>query len=106
MKEFAYQRLPARLATRLLELSNLGCIFPGSGQQALAGILGTYRESIGARLRGIKGAGSPKSGRRAIESRETTGLRAAADGPVRISDRPISRDGQAPGIAENEGRRR
>jgi hypothetical protein len=54
MTEAAYQRLPARLAMRLLELSNPDCMIPGPGQQALAGMLGTYRESVGARLRGSK----------------------------------------------------
>ncbi len=106
MTEVAYQRLPARLATRLLELSNLDCIISGPGQQALAGVLGTYRESIGARLQGLRDAGALKPGHGSIESRDTTGLRTAAGGPVRISDQPFPRDGQATGTAEEEGIRR
>jgi CRP-like cAMP-binding protein len=98
-KRVAYQRLPARLAARLLDLSS-GGIIHGPSRQALAGMLGAYRETIGVYLRDFRDAGLLKLGSRGIELRDVVDLRAAADVPVRISEMPIPSDGQATCAAE------
>ena len=78
MEEVAYKRLPERLASLLLELSNGGRFIRGTSHQALADMLGTYRETISAILRGFKDAGLVELGYRKIELRDVRGLRAAA----------------------------
>ncbi len=78
MEEVAYKRLPERLASLLLELSNGGKFIRGTSHQALADMLGTYRETISAILRGFKDAGLVELGYRKIELRDLRGLRAAA----------------------------
>jgi CRP/FNR family transcriptional regulator, cyclic AMP receptor protein len=78
MEEVAYKRLPERLAGLLLELSNGSRAIRGTSHQALADMLGTYRETISAILRGFKDAGLVELGYRKIELRDVHGLRAAA----------------------------
>jgi CRP/FNR family cyclic AMP-dependent transcriptional regulator len=78
MEEVAYKRLPERLAGLLLELSNGGRAIRGTSHQALADMLGTYRETISAILRGFKDAGLVELGYRKIELRDLRGLQAAA----------------------------
>ncbi len=78
MEEVAYKRLPERLAGLLLELSNGNRAIRGTSHQALADMLGTYRETISAILRGFKDAGLVELGYRKIELRDVRGLRAAA----------------------------
>lgn len=78
MEEVAYKRLPERLAGLLLELSNGGRAIRGTSHQALADMLGTYRETISAILRGFKDAGLVELGYRKIELRDVRGLQAAA----------------------------
>ena len=78
MEEVAYKRLPERLAGLLLELSNGSRAIRGTSHQALADMLGTYRETISAILRGFKDAGLVELGYRKIELRDVRGLRAAA----------------------------
>ncbi|HEX9117655.1 MAG TPA: Crp/Fnr family transcriptional regulator [Anaerolineae bacterium] len=78
MEEVAYKRLPERLAGLLLELANGGRYIRGTSHQALADMLGTYRETISAILRGFKDAGLVELGYRKIELRDLRGLRAEA----------------------------
>jgi len=78
MEEVAYKRLPERLAGLLLELANGGRAIRGTSHQALADMLGTYRETISAILRGFKDDGLVELGYRRIELRDVPGLKAAA----------------------------
>jgi CRP/FNR family cyclic AMP-dependent transcriptional regulator len=78
MEEVAYKRLPERLAGLLLELANGGRAIRGTSHQALADMLGTYRETISAILRGFKDDGLVELGYRKIELRDLSGLRLAA----------------------------
>jgi CRP-like cAMP-binding protein len=78
MEEVAYKRLPERLAGLLLELANGGKAIRGTSHQALADMLGTYRETISAILRSFKDDGLVELGYRKIELRDVPGLRAAA----------------------------
>jgi CRP/FNR family cyclic AMP-dependent transcriptional regulator len=78
MEEVAYKRLPERLAGLLLELANGGRNIRGTSHQALADMLGTYRETISAILRGFKDDGLVELGYRKIELLDLRGLRLAA----------------------------
>ena len=78
MEEVAYKRLPERLAGLLLELANGGKAIRGTSHQALADMLGTYRETISAILRGFKDDGLVELGYRKIELRDVPGLKVAA----------------------------
>lgn len=78
MEEVAYKRLPERLAGLLLELANGGKAIRGTSHQSLAGMLGTYRETISAILRGFKDEGLVELGYRKIELRNVGGLRLAS----------------------------
>jgi len=78
MEDVAYKRLPERLAGLLLELANGGKAIRGTSHQALADMLGTYRETISAILRSFKDNGLVELGYRRIELRDVPGLRAAA----------------------------
>lgn len=78
MEEVAYKRLPERLAGLLLELANGGKAIRGTSHQALADMLGTYRETISAILRGFKDEGLVELGYRKIELRDLPGLRLTA----------------------------
>ena len=78
MEDVAYKRLPERLAGLLLELANDGRAIRGTSHQSLADMLGTYRETISAILRGFKDDGLVELGYRRIELRDPTGLRLAA----------------------------
>ncbi len=78
MEEVAYKRLPERLAGLLLELANGSRYIRGTSHQALADMLGTYRETISAILRGFKDAGLVELGYRKIELRDLHGLKAEA----------------------------
>jgi CRP-like cAMP-binding protein len=78
MEEVAYKRLPERLAGQLLELANGGRNIRGTSHQALADMLGTYRETISAILRGFKDDGLVELGYRKIELLDLRGLRLAA----------------------------
>jgi CRP-like cAMP-binding protein len=78
MEDVAYKRLPERLAGLLLELANGGKAIRGTSHQALADMLGTYRETISAILRGFKDDGLVELGYRKIELRDLSGLKAAA----------------------------
>ncbi len=78
MEEVAYKRLPERLAGLLLELANGGKAIRGTSHQALADMLGTYRETISAILRGFKDDGLVELGYRKIELRDPRGLKLAA----------------------------
>lgn len=78
MEEVAYKRLPERLAGLLLELSNGSKAIRGTSHQALADMLGTYRETISAILRGFKDDGLVELGYRKIELRDMRGLQMAA----------------------------
>jgi len=78
MEEVAYKRLPERLAGLLLELANGNRAIRGTSHQALADMLGTYRETISAILRSFKDDGLVELGYRKIELRDVPGLRVAA----------------------------
>ncbi len=78
MEEVAYKRLPERLAGLLLELANGGRAIRGTSHQALAGMLGTYRETISAILRSFKDEGLVELGYRRIDLCDVRGLRLAA----------------------------
>lgn len=78
LEEVAYKRLPERLAGLLLELANGGRAIRGTSHQALADMLGTYRETISAILRGFKDDGLIELGYRKIELLDVRGLRLAA----------------------------
>lgn len=78
MEEVAYKRLPERLAGLLLELANGGRAIRGTSHQSLADMLGTYRETISAILRGFKDEGLVELGYRKIELRDLPGLKLAA----------------------------
>jgi CRP/FNR family cyclic AMP-dependent transcriptional regulator len=78
MEEVAYKRLPERLAGLLLELANGSRNIRGTSHQALADMLGTYRETISAILRGFKDDGLVELGYRKIELLDLRGLRLAA----------------------------
>jgi hypothetical protein len=78
MEEVAYKRLPERLAGLLLELANGGRAIRGTSHQSLADMLGTYRETISAILRGFKDDGLVELGYRKIELCDLPGLRMAA----------------------------
>ncbi len=78
MEEVAYKRLPERLAGLLLELANGGRAIRGTSHQALADMLGTYRETISAILRSFKDDGLVELGYRKIELRDLPGLKLAA----------------------------
>ena len=80
LEEVAYKRLPARLAGMLLELADGGHIVRGTSHQALADMLGTYRETISAILRNFKENGWVKLGYRRIELCDLPGLQLAASG--------------------------
>jgi CRP/FNR family transcriptional regulator, cyclic AMP receptor protein len=79
MEEVAYKRLPERLAGLLLELANGGRAIRGTSHQALADMLGTYRETISAILRSFKDNGLVELGYRKIELCDVRGLRLAAN---------------------------
>jgi CRP/FNR family cyclic AMP-dependent transcriptional regulator len=78
MEEVAYKKLPERLAGLLLELSNGGRAIHGTSHQALADMLGTYRETISAILRNFKDEGLVELGYRKIELCDVRGLRLAS----------------------------
>jgi CRP-like cAMP-binding protein len=78
MEEVAYKRLPERLAGLLLELAAGSKAIRGTSHQALADMLGTYRETISAILRGFKDDGLVELGYRKIELRDPVGLKLAA----------------------------
>ncbi len=78
MEDVAYRRLPERLAGLLLELANGGRAIHGTSHQALADMLGTYRETISAILRSFKDDGLIELGYRKIELLDVRGLRLAA----------------------------
>ena len=78
MEEVAYKRLPERLAGLLLELASGGKAVRGASHQALADMLGTYRETISAILRTFKDDGLVDLGYRRIDLRDVRGLRLAA----------------------------
>lgn len=78
MEEVAYKRLPERLAGLLLELANGSRSIRGTSHQSLADMLGTYRETISAILRGFKDDGLVELGYRKIELCDVRGLRTAA----------------------------
>ena len=78
MEEVAYKRLPERLAGLLLDLANGGRAIRGTSHQALADMLGTYRETISAILRSFKDDGLVELGYRKIELHDLPGLRLAA----------------------------
>jgi CRP/FNR family cyclic AMP-dependent transcriptional regulator len=78
MEEVAYKRLPERLAGLLLELASGGRWIRGTSHQSLADMLGTYRETISAILRGFKDDGLVELGYRKIELCDNRGLRLAA----------------------------
>lgn len=78
MEEVAYKRLPERLASLLLELAAGGRWIRGTSHQSLADMLGTYRETISAILRGFKDEGLVELGYRKIELRDVHGLELAA----------------------------
>ena len=80
MEEVAYKRLLERLAGLLLELANGERWVRGTSHQSLADMLGTYRETISAILRGFKGDGLVELGYRKIELRDTRGLKLTAGG--------------------------
>ncbi|HEX9114739.1 MAG TPA: helix-turn-helix domain-containing protein, partial [Anaerolineae bacterium] len=58
--------------------ANGGRFIRGTSHQALADMLGTYRETISAILRSFKDAGLVELGYRKIELRDVRGLRAEA----------------------------
>ena len=74
--EFAYQRLPMRMAWRLLDLSNRGRIIPGPDQQAVASVLGAWREDFAVLLRRFRETVLLKSDYGRIELSHATGQRA------------------------------
>ena len=76
MEEVAYRRLPARLASLLLELAGGSQLIQGITHQRLANMLGTYRETVSAILRQFEDAGWVELGYRRIEVRDTTALHA------------------------------
>jgi CRP-like cAMP-binding protein len=78
MEDVAYKRLPERLAGLLLELASGGGAIRGISHQALADMLGTYRETISAILRSFKDDGLVDLGYRQIELRDPLGLRLAS----------------------------
>ena len=78
MEEVAFQRLRERLAWLLLDLSSGRRFVDAVSHQALADMLGTYRETISAILRDFKAVGLVELGYRRIELCDTGGLRAAA----------------------------
>jgi CRP/FNR family transcriptional regulator len=59
-------------------LANGSRAIRGTSHQALADMLGTYRETISAILRSFKDDGLVELGYRKIELRDVPGLRAAA----------------------------
>jgi CRP-like cAMP-binding protein len=79
LEDVAYKRLPDRLATLLVELSN-GKNGPiqGISHQELADRLGTYRETISAVLREFKRQGLIASGYRRIDIVDIRALTAMA----------------------------
>lgn len=79
MEEVAFERLPRRLAWLLLDLACGGRFITATSHTALADMLGTYRETVSAILRGFKTAGFVALGYRTIELCDASGLRAAAD---------------------------
>lgn len=78
MESVAYKRLPGRLAGLLLELANGGRNIRGTSHQALADMLGTYRETVSAILREFKQDGLVELGYRKIELLDLRGLRLAS----------------------------
>ena len=67
LEDVAYKKLPERLATLLLELSDDGSgVIKGISHQALADRLGTYRETVSAILRDFKRQGVVELGYRRI----------------------------------------
>lgn len=78
MEEVAFERLPERLAWLLLDLACGGRFVTATSHNSLADMLGTYRETVSAILRGFKAAGLVKLGYRKIELCDAGGLRAAA----------------------------
>ncbi len=78
MEDVAYRHLPERLAGLLLELASGNGAVHGISHQALADMLGTYRETISAILRGFKQDGLVELGYRKIELCDVPGLKAAA----------------------------
>jgi CRP/FNR family cyclic AMP-dependent transcriptional regulator len=79
LEDIAYKRLPERLAALLLELAGgKGDLITGVSHQSLADMLGTYRETVSAILRGFKKAGLVDLGYRRIRILDPEGLQATA----------------------------
>lgn len=79
LEDLAYKRLPERLAALLLELGGgKGGLITGISHQSLADMLGTYRETVSAILRGFKKAGLVDLGYRRIRILDVEGLQATA----------------------------
>jgi CRP-like cAMP-binding protein len=79
LEDVAYKKLPERLASLLLDLGdNDNGVIEGISHQALAGHLGTYRETVSAILRDFKRQGLVELGYRRITIVDADGLREAA----------------------------
>ncbi len=79
MEDVAYKRLPAQLATLLLQLANGGRSVRGISHDALARMLGTYRETVSSILRTFKSEGMVNLGYRRIDLRDVHSLTEAAE---------------------------
>jgi CRP/FNR family transcriptional regulator, cyclic AMP receptor protein len=79
MESLAYRRLPAQLATLLIELANGTRCVRGISHQSMAYMLGTYRETVSAVLRKFKDAGLVSLGYREIELTDLATLQVVAE---------------------------
>lgn len=74
LEQIAFASVPSRLASRLLELSGDGDSIEGYTHQALAEMIGTYRETVTAALNEFKALGLVAVGRKHIEILDRAGL--------------------------------
>ena len=79
LEEVAYKKLPQRLAKLLLDMSNSNDRNTiRTSHQSLADMLGTYRETVSAILRGFKADGLVELGYRRIYVADPAALQALA----------------------------
>ncbi len=75
LEDVAYKKLPERLAALLLELADYQeTTITGTSHQALADMLGTYRETVSSILRDFKRRGLVELGYRRIKILDANGL--------------------------------
>jgi CRP-like cAMP-binding protein len=81
LEEMAFKSVPARLAALLLGLADETGEVSGYSHQALAELLGVYRETVTSTLDAFKARGAIEIGRKRIRLVDRKALAAIADSP-------------------------